>query len=188
MSDRRQTESAREVVGVFSDADALDAATADLQALGFDRTSLTMLASERAVLEKLGHHYEKVEELEDDPDVPHVAFRSRNSVGAEKNVALGALVSIGAVAAAGAIFAAGGALAATLGTGVIGAEVGVFLGGVLGDFIDAHHAHYLQQQLDHGGLLLFVRAANAEEERIAKDALERHSGRDVHAHELPVGA
>ena len=107
---------------------------------------------------------------------------------AAKGALLGSLGSIGAVAAAGAIFASGGALAATLGTGVIGAEVGGFIGGVLGDFIDNHHANYLRKQLDHGGLLLFVQTTNDAEENTAEQILSRHSGRDVHAHAIPTAA
>ena len=103
-----------------------------------------------------------------------------------KSALLGSLASIGAVAAAGAIFASGGALAVTLGSGLIGAEVGGFIGGVLGELVEEHHAKYLQEQLDRGGLLLWVRTVDGPEENIAKQILSRHSGRDVHAHAIPV--
>ena len=173
---------AREVVGVFSNANALEAATSDLLGSGFEHAQINLLAGENAIVEKLGHKYEKVEELEDNPEIPRIAYRSKESFDAAKGALLGSLVSIGAVAAAGAIFASGGALAATLGSGVIGAEVGGFIGGVLGDFIDDHRADYLRKQLDHGGLLLFVQTTNDAEENTAKQIFSKYSGRDVHVH------
>jgi hypothetical protein len=179
---------AREVVGVFNDADALETAANELLASGFERARISLLAGESAIVEKLGHKYEKVEELEDNLEIPRTVYRSKESFDAGKSALLGSLASIGAVAAAGAIFASGGALAVTLGSGLIGAEVGGFLGGVLNDFVEEHHAKYLQEQLDHGGLLLWVRTMDGPEENTAKQILSRHSGRDVHAHAIPVPA
>ncbi len=177
----RNAAPAREVVGVLADAVALEAATGELLGAGFEEAQITLLAGEKAIIEKLGHKYKRVEELEDDPNVPRILYRAFDT---KKTVILGSLAAIGAVATAGAIFAGGGALLATLGSGLIGAEVGGFLGGVLGDFVDDQHARYLKNQLDHGGLLLFVRTRNESEEDAAKEILKNHSGRDVHAHAL----
>ena len=179
---------AREVVGVFSDADALETAANELLASGFERARISLLAGENAIVEKLGHKYEKVEELEDNLEIPRTIYRSKESFDAGKSALLGSLASIGAVAAAGAIFASGGALAVTLGSGLIGAEVGGFIGGVLGELVEQHHAKYLQEQLDRGGLLLWVRTVDGAEENTAKQILSRHSGRDVHAHAIPIAA
>ncbi len=179
---------AREVVGVFSDADALETAANELLSAGFERARISLLAGESAIVEKLGHKYEKVEELEDNLEIPRTVYRSKETFDVSKSALLGSLASIGAVAAAGAIFASGGALAVTLGSGLIGAEVGGFIGGVLGELVEEHHAKYLQEQLDHGGLLLWVRTVDGAEENTAKQILSRHSGRDVHAHAIPLAA
>jgi hypothetical protein len=178
----------KEVVGVFADAATLEAATEELHARGFDAARLTMLASEAAVVKKLGHKYTKIEELEDDPAAPRARFRSTLRQASEKSMWTGALAALGAAAGAGVIFISGGPLGALFTTGVIGAEVGGFLSGVLADFLDAHQARYLEEQLAHGGLLLFVRTTSDAEEDSAKAALAKHSGRDVHAHALPAGA
>ena len=179
--EKEKLSSAREVVGVFADAQALDDATNDLLAARFGEAQISLLAGEKAIVEKLGHKYGRVEELEDDPKAPRILYRAFDT---KKTVILGSLAAIGGLATAGAIFAGGAALAAALGGGVIGAEAGAFLGGVLGDFVDDRHAAYLKNQLDHGGLLLFVRTRDAAEESAAKDILTKHSGRDVHAHVL----
>jgi hypothetical protein len=184
----RKISQAREVVGVFSDADALETAASELLASGFERTRISLLAGENAIVKKLGHKYEKVEELEDNLEVPRTVYRSKETFDLAKGALLGSLVSIGAVAAAGAIFASGGALAVTLGSGLLGAEVGGFISGVLGELIEGHHAKYLQEQLGHGGLLLWVRTTDDSEENCAKQILSQHSGRDVHAHAVPIAA
>ncbi len=178
----------REVVGVFSDADALEAAAGELLASGFALAQISLLAGEKAIVEKLGHKYERIEELEDNLEIPRTVYRSKESFDAAKTALLGSLASIGALATAGAIFASGGALVVTLASGVLGAEAGGFIGGVLGDFVDDHHAKHLQEQLDHGGLLLWVRTADDAEENTAKQILSQHSGRDVHAHAIPAAA
>ena len=51
-----------EAVGVFKAAEALQEAIDDLLSSGFDRADLSLLASEHAVEEKLGHKYQKVAE------------------------------------------------------------------------------------------------------------------------------
>ena len=62
----------REAVGVFHDETALRDAADELMTAGFDRSDLSLLAGDHAVEQKLGHAYKKVEELEDDAEVPSV--------------------------------------------------------------------------------------------------------------------
>ena len=57
---------------------------------------------------------------------------------------------------------------------------------MLARWLDKHHAEHLQEQLDHGGLLLWVRTPDAAAERRALEVLTRHSAHDVHIHELPA--
>jgi hypothetical protein len=54
----------------------------------------------------------------------------------------------------------------------------------LAKLIDYHHADYLHRQLDKGGLVLWVHLRDPEHEQRAQRILERHSGEDVHVHEL----
>ena len=69
----------REIVAVFDDADALDDAVNELEMHGFDRAAFSLLASEEAAREKLGHPYERVSEMEDEPKAPRETFFSRVS-------------------------------------------------------------------------------------------------------------
>ena len=66
-----------------------------------------------------------------------------------------------------------------------GGAGGVF-GAALGKLIGDHHARHLQEQLDHGGLLLWVGTRDDEHEARAVKILSRHSAHDVHLHALPA--
>lgn len=172
-----------EAVAVFHDVSLLDAAVDDLRKAGFKRGDISLLASEDAVEKKLGHRYERVEELEDAPDVPRVAYRTRSSLGDTENMIVGSLTYLPAVLAAGTVVASAGIVAAAItGTAIAGALIGT----VLARWLDEHHANYLSEQLEHGGLLLWVRTHNKEQEDAALRILLDHSGADVHLHQLPA--
>jgi hypothetical protein len=182
--ERSATTTIREAVGVFHDPDSLQEAIDELLSSGFDRAELSLLAGEHAVEEKLGHRYRKVAELEDDPRVPRTAYVSLESIGDAEGGLIGGLMYIGAVVAGGAVVASGGTLAGAFLAAAMAGGAGGLFGSALAKLIDDHHAHYLQRQLDKGGLLLWAHVRDREHEQRAKRLLERHSGEDVHVHEL----
>jgi hypothetical protein len=172
-----------EAVAVFHDVSALDAAVDDLRKAGFKRGDISLLAGEDAVEKKLGHRYQRVEELEDDPDAPRVAYKTRASVGESEDLIIGSMTYLPAVVAAGTVVATAGVVAAAVtGTAIAGALIGT----VLAHWLDRQQAEWLQEQLDHGGLLLWVRTPDAEAEQKAMTILRRHSAHDVHIHRLPA--
>jgi hypothetical protein len=154
----QEARTVREAVGVFNRSEDLQDTIDELLSSGFDRAELSLLASEHAVEEKLGHQYEKVGALADDPTVPRAAYVSTEAIGGAEGGLIGGLMYVGAAAAAGAIVVSGGTL----------------------------DAHYLQEQMDRGGLLLWVRTWDAEGERRAVEILRKHSGGHVHVHALPA--
>jgi hypothetical protein len=171
-----------EAVAVFHDVSELDAAVEELRAAGFDKDDISLLATEQAVNRKLGHRYERVEELEDDPAAPRVAYRTRASLGESEDRLIGSLTYLPAVVAAGTVVASAGVVAAAVtGTAIAGALIGT----VLSHWLDKSHAEHLQEQLDRGGLLLWVRTPDAETQQRALTILTRHSAHDVHIHRLP---
>lgn len=175
----------REAVGVFKTADALQDAIDDLMSAGFDRAELSLLASEHAVDEKLGHKYRKVAELEDDPAVPRTCYVSTESVGDAEGALIGAPLYVAAVAGAGAVVASGGTLAAALAAATLAGGAGALVGTILAKIVGDHHAEHLREQLAHGGLLLWVRTRDAAHEMRAVEILKKHSGQDVHVHSIP---
>lgn len=167
----------REVAAVFDDTEALDKAVFDLETHGFDRAAFSLLASEHAVQQKLGRRYRRVEEMEDEPKAPRETFFSKASrLEAEFGLAP-------ALALVGATAVGLGSTAITLPI-LIAAGSGAAIGAALGRMIYRHHAERLQEQLERGGLLLWVNVRNPDEERKAITILEAHAGRHVHAHDL----
>ncbi|MFM1815784.1 MAG: hypothetical protein RLZ98_2479 [Pseudomonadota bacterium] len=172
----------REVAIIFHDAEALETAVEELESAGFDRAAISLLAGEDAVVEKLGHIYERVEELEDDPEAPRTAFVSSASIGDAEGALVGGLLYVGAVATAGAIVASGGTLAAAIAGALLSGGAGAAIGGVLAGWVGAAHAQYLQDQIDKGGLLLWVRTPTPEHVDKAVAILKRLSPSERHIH------
>lgn len=188
MSPDQPQETRTEAVGVFDDAGSLENAIDELLSSGFNRAEVSLLASEHAVGEKLGHAYKKVAELEDDPAVPRAAWVSTGAIGDAEGALIGGLVYVGAVVAAGAVVASGGTLAGAIAGAAMAGGAGGLIGSVLAKLVGDHHADYLQEQLDHGGLLLWVRTRDGEHEKRATGILSKHSAHDVHVHELPAAS
>lgn len=186
MSSTSSTVKSREAVGYFQTAETLQDSIDELLSAGFDRAELSLLASEQAIDEKLGHHYEKVADLEDDASVPRECYVSTESRGDAEGALVGGPLYVGGVAAIGAVVASGGTLAAAISAAAMAGGVGGLIGAVLAAFVERHHADYIQEQLDHGGLLLWVRVRDAVHEERAVDILKKHSGKDVHVHEIPI--
>jgi uncharacterized protein YdbL (DUF1318 family) len=174
----------REAVGVFHSAQQLECAVEALEENGFDRAEISLLASQEAVREKLGHHFYDAKSLEDDPKVPRTAFVSTASVGDAEGALIGGLTYVGALAAAGAVVASGGALAMTLAAAMTGGASGGLIGGLLAGIVGEQHAAALQRQLERGGLLVWVRTATEAEEARACKVLAGNGGEDVHVHTI----
>ena len=168
-------EAIREVVGVFDDPEALEAAVFALETHGFDRAAFSLLADEATVERELGHRYRRVAEMEDEPAAPRGTFFTRVSrAEAEYGLPVG-LASIGALVLAGV----GGLLPV-----LVAAGGGAALGAVLGRMMHSHHARRVQEQLARGGLLLWVNVRDAAQEKAAVETLSAHSAHDVHVHEV----
>lgn len=174
----------REAVAAFHDAKSLEAAIDELMSSGFDRAEIGLLAGDTAIEEKLGHLYEKVQQAEDDPNAPRIAYIAREDVGDAEGGVMGVLLYIGALAAAGGIIASGGTLAAAFAAAAAGGTVGGLLGASLARLVGEHHANFLEHQLKRGGILLWVRTPTPEREERALEILRRHSADDVHVHDL----
>jgi hypothetical protein len=178
-------ETRTEAVAVFEDPERMQAAIDELLNSGFDQADLSLLASDQAVEQKLGHLYERVQDLEDAADAPRKEYVSTAARGDAQGGLIGGLMYVGALAAAGAVFASGGTLGIALAGAAAAGGAGGAAGAVLAKFIGDSHAKELQTQLDHGGLLLWVRTREPEMEERAKSILSNHSGKDVHLHEMP---
>jgi len=178
-------EAVREVVAVFHSAEDLESAIDRLLSSGFHRAELSLLASEHAVENKLGHHYRRASDAGDDPSLPRAAFVSTAAIGDAEGGLIGGLAYVGATVAIGVVVVSGGALAATIAAAALAGGAGAVVGSILARWVGHHHANYLQEQIEQGGLLLWVRTGNPADEAKAKGILREHGGDGIHAHGSP---
>jgi hypothetical protein len=182
--DRDPTYVVREVVGVFGSGDKLETACANLEAGGFRREEISVMASHEAVVENLDHRFETIKQLEDDPRVPRAAFIAKSDFTAGKAAAIGIPVYIGATVGSIAVVASGGALALAVAAAVAGGLTGGGLGGLAAHAIGEKHAEALQEHIAAGGLLLWVRISDQAREDEAIGVLTASGGEHVHAHDI----
>jgi hypothetical protein len=178
-------ETLREAVGVFHDEKSLRSAVDELMISGFDRSALSLLGGHKAIEKKLGHMYRKVAEIEDSSEIPYRAYAGTDSRTEAEGAVVSGLAYVGAVSAAGFVVATGGAAALALLAAAAAAGAGGLVGAALARVLEHQHAAYLQEQLDRGGLLLWVRTFGPEDEKRATEILRRWSAEDVHVHDLP---
>ncbi len=175
----------REAIGIFHNAESLNEAITDLLASGFKTEELGLLASEHVVERSLGNLYARTNENPDSPQGPAIVFVGRESIGDTSRTIGGSLFFVGTSGVMGAVVASsavfGGAMLAAVG-GIVG--VGL-IGALVATVIHQSDAEYLQQQVDEGHILLFVRIDPAREER-AMNILKQHSGLDVKMYDVPV--
>jgi outer membrane lipoprotein SlyB len=189
MTDRQSaTADIREAVGAFVDADKIHEAIDELVASGFRYEELGLLAGEFTVRQSLGDFYTQTNQFSDSPDAPNTAFVAKESVGDTVHAFIGTLFFAGSTVGAGAAVASagilgGGLLAAVTGVAAIGA-----VGAVLGLIIRESDAEKLEQQVDEGHLLLFVRTRDEEHEKQAVEILERHTPIEVRVVTAPASA
>lgn len=176
----------REAVGIFNDAESLGNAIDDLLATGIDSDGLGLLASEKAVEDTLGDLYARTNTEEGTPGSPAIAFVERESLGQAGKSLGGGLFFVGTSGVMGGVVASsavlGGALLAAVG-GVV--AVGV-IGALVASVIHQSDAEFLQQQVDEGKLLLFVRIIDSAREQDIKRILNHYTGTDVKLYDIDI--
>ena len=176
----------REVVGVFHSEAALQAAVDELLCTGFDRSACSLLADEQTIDRKLGHGYERVAQLEDDPIVPRAAYIGAHSWETARALSIGGLAFVGATVSGGAVVASGASVLASLLTALVAGGAGGAIGAALAQLVGNVHGRHLATQLEKGGALLWVAVKDEGQEALAAETLQRNGAEDVHAHSLPA--
>lgn len=172
-----------EAVGVFDSFEAQQAAFYDLRAVGFHHSDISLLGSEEALREKLGKAYWRSEELEDDPRAPRAHFVSQEAMGELEGAIAGGFFFVGSYIAMTALLTPASTLAGSIAAIAIGGSPGAVLGTLLAHRVGKHHRDYYEEQIRHGGILMWVRCRDKEHEELAVKIMKEHSGRDVHVHD-----
>lgn len=150
-----------EVVGRFGDRETFQAAVTALRGAGFAMSDLSVLDSHQALTASEG--------------------------GAEAwkqtlTGLVGEINYIGPITAAGLIMVASG----TLGAAIAGLVAAGFTGAAIKELLDevkaTPHTEAFARALEHGALLLWVRAERPEQRATATEILAKHGAEDVHEH------
>ena len=178
----------REAVAVFDDPKAMQRALSDLQSGGFDRADISFVARDTYLDGHLAQQYGNVHDAEDDPKARRAAPVDETDLRQRRTLDVSAAATIAAFAAVGFTVATGGATALAAGIGAAAAGGVGGLGALLGKLYGKGQQTFMQEQLDRGGVLLWVHLRDATAEARALDILRRHGARDVHIHDIPATA
>jgi hypothetical protein len=177
----------REVAAVFRSHTALEQAVDALLIDGFDRADIDLMASADAVREKLGDVYASPEKLTEVPPTLRREFIAREDRTDLVAGVAGILTYIGATASAVGVVASGGALALAVAAAAAGGAATGALGFALArQLLGRAASDELEQALDTGGLVLWVRVRSPEQEERAQRILREHGGEAVRVHEIEI--
>ncbi len=171
-----------EAVGVFDTFENLQQAFYDLRMVGIHHSDISLLADETALKEKLGKAYWRSSDLEDDPRAPRAHFVSEEAIGELEGAIAGGFFFVGSYIAMAALLTPASTLAASIAAIAIGGSPAAVIGTLLARRVGKHHKDYYADQIVRGGILLWVRVHDKEQEELAVKILKGHSGRDVHVH------
>ncbi|HKL69752.1 hypothetical protein [Salibaculum sp.] len=171
-----------EAVGVFDTFEDLQQAFYDLRMVGIHHSNISLLANESVLKEKLGKAYWRASDLEDDPHAPRAHFVSEEAIGELEGAIAGGFFFVGSYIAMAAMLTPASTLAASIAAIAIGGSPSAVIGTLLARRVGKHHKDYYANQIEHGGILLWVRVDNKEREELAVKIMKGHSGRDVHVH------
>ncbi|MGE0719133.1 MAG: hypothetical protein AB7P02_27055 [Alphaproteobacteria bacterium] len=173
----------REVVGTFTSHEALEDAMSELESSGFDRAALSLLAADSMVAPGLTRAPVSTPAAADDDSAPRAAAVSDTDVRQGRTLATSMAGVIAAFAATGAtIISGGGVLAAIIGAAAIGGGAAAAVSAI-GQRVAGSREDFLGQQIDSGGIILWVRLLKPGQDSIAMDVLRRRGASDVHIHE-----
>jgi VIT1/CCC1 family predicted Fe2+/Mn2+ transporter len=171
-----------EAVGVFDTFEDLQKAFYDLRMVGIHHSDISLLADEKTLKEKLGKAYWRSSDLEDDPQAPRAHFVSEEAIGELEGAIAGGFFFVGSYIAMAAMLTPASTLAASIAAIAIGGSPAAVIGTLLARRVGKHHKDYYARQIEHGGILLWVRVRDKEREELAVKIMQGHSGRDVHVH------
>lgn len=176
----------REAVAVFSDPDKLGAAVSDLQGHGFDRSEISVMAKDDPLAGHTAEAYADIRQAAEDPGAERQAVVGQTDLQQGRILGTSLASVIAAFAAAGITVATGGAAVAAIAAAIAAGGGAGAVGALVGKAADQGQAAYLNDQLQKGGVLLWVRTRSPAAERRATEILRRHGASNVHVHDMPT--
>ena len=96
---------------------------------------------------------------------------------------VGGFVFLGSFIAAAAMLTPASTIAASIAAIAIGGSPAAVIGTLLARRLGKRHKDHYANQIEHGGILLWVRVRDMERMGLAVKIMLGHSWRDVHVHE-----
>lgn len=173
----------KEAVGVFSNVHDLQEAIRTLEGSAFPRQDISVMGQKDDLDKLLGEEivlnpYDAMS----DPSTPRQAPSRPEEQTIGASALIGGSVYVGAMAmalAAGAV-----AVPAIIGAAVLGGVGGGAIGAVLTKLLGDRYSRTIEEQIERGGLLLWVRTPDEHKEMLAKIVMRQHHARDVHIQEM----
>lgn len=172
----------KEVVGLFTSVDDLQSAIRDLEGTAFPRHDISVMGNRGQLERVFGAKTVPPQLAMDNVDTP----RQAPSRPEEQTIGTAAMIGIPAYVGAMALAIAGGAVTfpAIISAAVIGGLGGGTVGAVLAKLLGDRYNRHVEEQIDRGGLLLWVRTPDHDREEAAKRIMISRGGYDVHVHEI----
>lgn len=170
------TSNVREAVGVFLDHEAMVRAIVELDT-HFPRHAISVLGSKHDIVEKFGQSAVPPVLAEMAEDTPLQAPLRDEEKVVGSAVLIGTSAYVGAVAlalAAGAV-----SVPATILAAVIGGGGGAAISGLLLKIFGDHYHKDIENQIEQGGLLLWVGTTDNEQEQLATNIMNKHGAKHV---------
>lgn len=167
----------REATAVFADEASLDRAVDALMQLGLRQEDMSVLAHS-AHLSKT----QSAEQIADSSKADTAAFTTPDSRTELETSLVGGPALLTGLGAALAITTAGAALipaiVVTAGSALAGGGVGMIFARIFGH----KHAAYINEQVNQGGVILWVHASKKEQDSSILKILTENGGKDAHIH------
>ena len=177
----------REVVGAVYSQNALENLATELVEAGVDRNDIDLMADWNTVIDKLGLTYPDAHQVLDAPDIPRRRLSTKDEDATITGTIFGTLTATGALAAGVPVLASGGALAAALAASAVGGGIGAAIGKIVRKVLTkGADTDAIEHDINRGGIAVFVRVDDEEEEERAIEIMRRNGVHNVHSHEVEL--
>lgn len=169
----------REVVALFDDENEMMNTIDELECKGFDRSEISILPALDEVESALGHQVDEINQAFYDPETPRTFPLDYASWGDAQGVLIAAPFMAGAFAVA--IFGAANGLAIinTIIMAIVTGGVGALMGYVIMILLKKRHKDEISDQINRGGLAMWVNVRDTTHARRAIRIFNRHHAHDI---------
>ena len=168
-----------EAVAVFDDQKELQDSVDELQSAGFNRADFSVLPAWSNLEKILGYKLDTIADALDNPDIPRSIQVSTRSLGTAQGVLIFLPVYVGSLCGIGLAASGGAGLAAISLAALAGGLIGAALGIAPALSIKRRYRRRIEDQIDRGGLVLWVAADNRDRAERAKKVLNSHHAQEV---------